>query len=279
MTVSLGVMIAHKSPDLLDRDYVQRLASLLEDEACESVWIGDHPALGEDADGRWFPSPPSPLEWLTLVAAYSTSLKLGTAVLVLPFQHPIVLAKRIATLDRLSNGRVIVGVGLGSRVREAEALDVDMSTRAGIATESIEVMRTIWTAGHRASFDGRFFSFHDVDPAPRPVQPLGPPITIGGDSLAAARRAGRLGHGLIPLGCEPDRIQRLIDVARTEAVHGGWDASSLELTVQFDTGAARLRRLLDTGARRVVLDAPPSGDLSELRDEVRAAQNLLASVQ
>jgi len=215
----------------------------------------------------------------TIRAAYSTSLKLGTGVLALPFQHPIVLAKRIATVDRISNGRVIVGVGLGSRVREAEMLDVDLSTRAGRTTESIEVMTAIWTAGPRASFDGRFFSFHDVDPAPRPAQPLGPPITIGGDSLAAARRAGRLGHGLIPLGCEPERIQRLIDVARTEAVHGGWDTSSIELTVQFDTDPTRLRRLLDTGPSRVILDAPPSGDLGELRDAVRAAKDVLGSIQ
>ena len=275
MSVALGVMVSHKSADLLDRNYVQRLASLLEEERCESVWVGDHPALGTDADGRTFPAP---LEWLTLVAAYSTSIKLGTAVLVLPVQHPIVLAKRIATLDRLSNGRVIVGVGMGSNEREAEVLDVDMSLRAGVATESIEVMRTIWTAGHRASFDGRFFSFHDVDTSPRPAQPLGPPITIGGDSLAAARRAGRLGHGLIPLGCEPERIQRLIDVARIEAVHGGWDTSSIELTVQFDSDPSRLRRLLDTGASRVVLNSPASGDLGELRSAVRAAKDLLARV-
>jgi probable F420-dependent oxidoreductase len=269
-------MISHKSTDLLDRDYVQSLASLLEEEHCESVWIADHPAMGSDADDRTFPAP---LEWLTLVAAHSSSIKLGTAVLVLPFQHPIVLAKRIATLDRLSNGRVIVGVGMGSNVREAETLDIDMSRRAGLTTESIEVMRAIWTAGPRASFDGRFFSFHDVDPSPRPAQPLGPPITIGGDSLAAARRAGRLGHGLIPLGCEPERIQRLIDVARIEAVHGGWDTSSIELTVQFDADPSTLRRLLDTGASRVVLNSPASGDLDELRSAVRAAKDLLNVVR
>src|SRR5687767_3078993 len=178
-------MISHKSTDLLDRDYVRSLASLLEEEQCESVWIADHPALGNDADDRTFPAP---LEWLTLVAAHSTSIRLGTAVLVLPFQHPIVLAKRIATLDRLSNGRVIVGVGLGSDVDEALALDIDMTQRAGIATESIEVMRAIWTAGGKASFDGRFFAFHDIDPTPRPAQHLGPPIAIGGGGLAAARR-------------------------------------------------------------------------------------------
>jgi alkanesulfonate monooxygenase SsuD/methylene tetrahydromethanopterin reductase-like flavin-dependent oxidoreductase (luciferase family) len=139
-------------------------------------------------------------------------------------------------------------------------------------------MRTIWTATGRASFDGRFFSFHNVDPAPRPAQPLGPAITIGGDSLAAARRAGRLGHGLIPLGCEAERIQQLIDIARTEAVHGGWDTQSIELTVQFDADPARLRRLLDIGASRVILNSPASGDLGELRDAVRSATTLLADV-
>ena len=205
-------------------------------------------------------------------------LKLGTAVLALPAHHPVVLAKRIATVDRLSNGRMVVGVGLGSNLAEARALDVDLSRRAAMATESIEVMRTIWTATDRVSFDGRFFSFHNIDPEPRPAQPLGPPITIGGDSLAAARRAGRLGHGLIPLGCEPELIHRLIDVARTEAIHGGWDTRALELTVQFDFDPSTLRRLLDTGASRVILDAPPSGDLAELRDAVRTAKQLLATV-
>ena len=276
MPPELGVMISHATADLFDRDYVRNLASLLEDQGCESVWIRDHPAPAAAPGGRSFPAP---FEWLTLVAAYSTTLKLGTAVVVLPFQHPIVLAKRIATVDRLSNGRVIVGVGIGNNMGEARALDVDMRRRAGMTTESIEVMRTIWTAGQAASFDGRFYSFHNVDPSPRPAQPLGPPISVGGDSLAAARRAGRLGHGLIPLGCEPELIQRLIDVARTEAIHGGWDASSIDLTVQFDADQSRLRRLLATGATRVILDSPASGNLGELRDAVSDARKILDGVE
>jgi probable F420-dependent oxidoreductase len=272
--VSLGVLMSPSTPDLIDGDYVRNLAALL-DEKCESVWMGDHPALSHTVDR----SVPSPLEWLATVAAHTRSVKLCTAVLVLPAQHPVVLAKRIATLDRLSNGRVIVGVGVGSDLDEAQALDVDTSQRAGIATESIEVMRAVWTAGRQASFDGRYFSFHNVDPTPRPTQPLGPPITIGGGGLAAARRAGRLGHGLIPLGCEPERIQQMADEARKEAIHGGWDTSLIELTVQFDTDASRLRRLLDTGATRVLLDSPDSGDLRELDEALTAAHKLLASVQ
>ncbi len=274
MPPSLGVMISHRAPALLDDGYLRGLASLLEEEECDSVWIGDHPALAAEADGCF----PSPLEWLTMMAARSTVLKLGTAVLVLPAQHPVVLAKRIATVDRLSNGRLVIGVGMGSNLGEAHALDVDVSRRAAMATESIEVMRAIWTAADSASFEGRFFSFRNIDPAPRPAQPLGPVIMIGGDSLAAARRAGRLGHGLMPRGCEPARIRQLIDVARTEAVHGGWDARSIELTVQFDADPSRLRRLLDTGAGRVILDSPVSGDLGELSDAVKSAKRLLANV-
>src|SRR5688572_27676626 len=275
MPVSLGVIISHWTAHLMDGDYVRSLSTLL-DQECESVWVGDHPALANGTGDRCFPSP---LEWLTTVAAHTSSLKLGTAVLVLPAQHPIILAKRIATLDRLSNGRVIVGVGLGSDVDEALALDIDMTQRAGIATESIEVMRAIWTAGGKASFDGRFFSFHDIDPTPRPAQHLGPPIAIGGGGLAAARRAGRLGHGLIPLGCEPQRIQQMADEARREAIHGGWDTASVELTVQFDADPTRLRRLLDTGATRVLLRSPDSGDLAELGDALMATHKLLASAQ
>src|SRR5258706_13765814 len=111
MQPSLGVMVSHEAPDLLDRDYVRNLAALLEDEQCESVWLRDHPALAKNAHGLCFPSP---LEWLTLVAAYSTSLKLGTAGLVLPFQHPTPLPKRLATVARLSNGRCLVGPGVAT---------------------------------------------------------------------------------------------------------------------------------------------------------------------
>ena len=274
MKAALGVMVSHHASELLNRDYVRALADLLEEEECESVWIGDHPALGRDADDRCFPAP---LEWLTLVAAHSTALLLGTAVLVLPAQHPIVLAKRIATLDRLSSGRVIVGVGIGSSRPEADALEIDPADRAAIATESIEVMRSIWTADERASFDGRFFSFRDVDPSPQPTQPLGPRITIGGASLAAARRAGRLGHGLIPLGCAPELVQRLVDEAHKEAVPGGWDVDLIELTVQFDADPATLQRLFDIGATRVLVDMPRTGDLGELRLALRNAKRGLAA--
>jgi probable F420-dependent oxidoreductase len=279
LPVALGVMIAPTATDLMDSAYVRNLASLLEKEECESVWVGDHPALVKDRhhtgnDGCF----PSPLEWLTFVAAHTTSLKLGVAVLVVPFQHPVVLAKRVATLDRLSNGRTVIGVGLGNQIEEAKALEADIDRRSAIMTESIEVMRAIWTATDRASFDGRLFSFRNVDPTPHPAQPLGPPILIGGSSLAAARRAGRLGHGLIVLDGEPERAQQLIDLARTEAIHGGWDAASIELTVQFVEDPSKLRLMLAAGASRLILRAPASGDLGELREVIGTAKRLLAGV-
>lgn len=273
--LSLGVMISHQAGDITDGAYVRDLASLLEQQGCESVWIGDHPALRAPRDGCF----PSPLEWLSYVAAHTTSLKLGVSVLVVTYQHPVVLAKRIATLDRLSGGRTVIGVGLGDHIQEARALGVDIERRSAIATEAIEVMRTLWTADERASFDGRFFSFRDIDPKPRPSQPGGPPVLVGGSSLSAARRAGRLGHGLILRDCEPARVRRLIDVARTEAIHGGWDAASLGLTVQYTDDVSRLRILRDAGASRLILQSPASGDLAELKELIATAKRVLATVE
>jgi hypothetical protein len=96
--------------------------------------------------------------------------------------------------------------------------------------------------------------------------------------LAAARPAGRLGHGLIPLGCTPDVVAPLIAEARKEAEHGGWDTDTIELTVSFDDDRSTLRRLTELGAHRFVLDAAGSRDLDELRDSIRRAQGALADL-
>jgi probable F420-dependent oxidoreductase len=272
--LALGVLVSPRDGHLTDPAHVRALAARLEDAGCESVWLGDHPARVGGAHGGFFPSA---LEWLTFVAAHTTTLKLG-AVVVVTYQHPVVLAKRIATLDRLSRGRMIIGAGIGDGREEAAALGVDVEHRAAVANEAIEVMRTIWTADAAASFDGRFFSFRGVDPEPRPWQPGGPPILIGGSSVAAARRAGRLGHGLLLRDRDPERARSLLEVARTEAVHGGWDATAIALTVPYSDDVSQLRLLRDAGATRVVLPAPRSGDLDELDERLSSARHALAAV-
>ena len=142
---------------------------------------------------------PDPLELLAFLAAQTDRLGLATGVLVLPNHHPVVLAKRVATLDALSGGRVRLCVGMGWLKEEIEACGAEFSSRGRRADEQLEVMRLLWEdRPDGASFSGEFFEFDYAACYPKPAGRV--PIHIGGHSRAAARRAGRLGDGFQPLG-------------------------------------------------------------------------------
>jgi probable F420-dependent oxidoreductase len=157
----------------------------------DSVWAGDSPLTRPRAD---------PLLLLSAVAAATRRVTLGTAVLLPALRHPILLAHQLATLDRLSDGRLIAGMGGGfpNAGTEAQftAIGVDFARRIGRLEESIEVMRRLWS-GQEVSFTGRHFDFHGVTLAPGPVRPGGPPIWLAGGG-AALRRVARLADGWLP---------------------------------------------------------------------------------
>jgi probable F420-dependent oxidoreductase len=178
-------------------------------EACgfESLYMPEHLVLYPGAMVGPREIPPSlpyadPLDSLAFVAAATEQILLGTGVLLLPYHHPVVLAKRLATIDVLSKGRMrLLTVGLGTLPGEARAVGVDFSTRGRRADEAIDVMRLLWAGGEEGvSFDGEFFSFHDVCSFPKPHGATNLPIHVGGSSRAAARRAGRRGDGYFPGG-------------------------------------------------------------------------------
>src|ERR1700736_4743241 len=172
-----------------------------------------------------------PLECLSFVAAATERLLLGTAVLLVPYHHPVVLAKRLATLDVLSKGRMrLLTVGVGALPGEAMAAGVDFATRGRRADEAIDVLRLLWSGDENGvSFDGEFFSFTNLCSFPKPLAPL--PIHVGGSSRAAARRAGLRGDGYFPGGrlTAPERASQL-DLMRTTAQAEGRDAGALEYT-------------------------------------------------
>ncbi|GAB3162220.1 LLM class flavin-dependent oxidoreductase [Microbispora hainanensis] len=155
----------------------------------DSVWAGDSPLTRPRAD---------PLLLLSAVAVATRRITLGTAVLLPALRHPILLAHQLATLDRLADGRLIVGMGGGfpNRGTEAQftAIGVSFARRISRLEESIEAMRQLWT-GREVSFAGRHFDFHGVRPAPVPVSPAGPPIWLAGGGEAALRRVARLADG------------------------------------------------------------------------------------
>src|SRR6478672_1773834 len=182
---------------------------------------------------------PDPLDLLAFLAAHTDRLGLATGVVVLPNHHPVVLAKRVATVDALSRGRLRLCVGTGWLKEEIEACGTEFSSRGRRADEQLEVMRLLW-ADHPdgASHHGEFFDFEYAMSYPKPVGRV--PIHIGGHSRAAARRAGRIGHGFQPL-VGPE----LPDLDRAE-------------------------KLAAMGADRLVLAMPPAADLNEACDALSA---------
>ena len=196
-------------------------------------------------------------------------------MLVLPNHQPVVLAKRIATVDVLSGGRVRLCVGVGWMDEELRATGADPRTRGRRTDETIEAMRVLW-AGHRpdgADFDGEFVSFAHAHSFPKPVRPGGVPIHIGGHSPAAARRAGPAGGRLPAPGAGPRPGARPAGRDAPAAEAAGRDPAAIELSLSGYLPACTEESVAEAeelGARRLVLSTSLTDDLAALEDELSA---------
>lgn len=222
---------------------------------------------------------PDPLDLLSFLAGVTTRIGLSTGVLVAPNHHPVVLAKRVATVDRLSGGRLRLAVGVGWMREEIEACGAAFETRGRRTDETIDAMRALWQAGEAgADFDGEFFRFARAHSYPRPVRPEGVPIHIGGHSPAAARRSGRRGDGFQPLGLSGDDLTDRVALMRREAESAGRDPDRLELTLGGALAGATpesVQAAAAVGAARLILSPTPTSDHTALHDEVSAAAERL----
>ena len=189
------------------------LARRVEELGFESLWTGDHVSF----HGPIYDS-------LTLLASYAsvtTRIRLGSAVYLLALRHPTVAAKITSTLDALSGGRLIFGVGVGGEnPKEFEACGIPHKERGARVTEGIDVVRALWR-DTPASFKGRFTSFEGVSLDPKPVQRPGPPIWIGGRSDAALARAGRQGDGWVSYVVQPERYKASLEKIHAAAAAAG----------------------------------------------------------
>lgn len=203
----------------------------------DSVWTVEHVLVPKGYESE-YPYDPSgrmpggedsaitdPLIWLTWVGAHTTTLKLATGILILPQRNPAVVAKEVATLDQLSGGRVLLGVGAGWLAEEFAALDVPFERRGDRLDAYIEALRALWTESP-ATLANDFVAYREVYSRPGPVQPS-VPIIIGGHSKAAARRAGRVGDGFFP---GTGDIPMLVDVMRQAAADAGRDPEAIEVS-------------------------------------------------
>lgn len=197
----IGVQLPHFGP-LASAEGTVALAREAEQFGFDSVWVGDHlayPPAYAERFGTVFYEAVTTLTW---VAAATRRVRVGTAVLVLPYRHPLVLARQLATLDVLSGGRLTVGVGAGWMAEEFAALGVPLAERGARTDEALHVLRLLWGAD-QACFAGRFYRFDEVLATPRPIQRPGPPVWVGGNTPTARRRAARWGEAWLPIWHQP----------------------------------------------------------------------------
>jgi probable F420-dependent oxidoreductase len=272
--VHFGLAVASIGPSA-QPDHAIALARTAEDAGFESIWASEHVVVPSGYESKYPYSAsgrigaaegtdfPDPLLWLAYVAAATTTIKLGTGILVLPQRNPLVLGKACATLDRLSRGRLLLGVGIGWLKEEYQALGVPWKDRAQRAEEFIDVLRALW--GEKLpSHHGKFVSFSAVYMQPKPARANGIPIIIGGHSQGAAARAGRIADGFYPLGARGRELEALIDGMRTAAAVAGRDPKAIEVTARLD-GAKDLSHLVDMGVSRVGVVFPKSSQTEQER--------------
>lgn len=231
------------------------LAVRAEELGIDSVWVHDHVFNVGHVFDRIGGNPYyEPLTLLSFVAARTRRVRLGTSVLVLPYHNAVRLAKTAATLDVLSGGRVVMGVGVGLIEKEMRAMGSPYAERGAFTDESIAVMRALW-AQDDPKFEGKYYRFDGMKFSPKPWQkPI--PVVIGGVSRAAIRRAARLGDGWQPLGLAPEALGQGIAQLRTEAQACGRDVSKIPVSVAMSLATARAgRHALGTKPAEIIQNA------------------------
>jgi probable F420-dependent oxidoreductase len=246
------------------------IARAAEEAGFESLWTVEHVLVPAGYQSEYPYSPngkmpgpddspiPDPLIWLAYIAAGTTTLRLATGILILPQRNPIVVAKEVATLDVLSGGRVELGVGAGWLEEEFDALGVPFSERGKRLDDHVATLRALWSDGP-TSVSSPFTRFDDAYCRPQPVQPS-IPITIGGHSKAAARRAGRIGDGFFPGRGSKEELAELLGIMRSSAEEAGRDPDAITVSaigdIALGPGALdEVKALADLGVGRVIV--PP----------------------
>jgi probable F420-dependent oxidoreductase len=240
-----------------------RIAKHAEDVGLESLWTGEHVVL---PDPQAPPSPAHPRTpfldtsvALAHVAANTERVRLGTGIIILPQRNPVELAKELASVDVVSNGRLIFGLGAGYLEPEFRALGANYEERGAVTDEAIDVLRALWTQ-EKPEFSGRFYRFAGIDAHPRPIQRPHPPIVIGGMSRPAARRAAARGNGWYGFFTNPELTARSLGWIRAAVAAGERPAGLGELEFSVTPPPPitpdSLKQYAELGVHRLVALAP-----------------------
>jgi len=248
----------------------QELVQAGEAAGFESAWTVEHTVVpanyssqypysgdGKMAGGRDDIPLPDPLIWMAYMAAVTSTIKLATGILIVPQHNPVITAKQVATLDQMSSGRVLLGIGVGWMKEEFDAIGAPFEDRGARTDEYVAVMRELWTAD-KPTFHGRWVNFDETYCRPQPAQGS-VPIIVGGDTVPAAKRAGRLGDGYFPARNAP---AELIDLARRTAEEHGRDPDALEITTSVPDDLNDIPALAARGVSRLLVPVSPIAGLA-----------------
>jgi probable F420-dependent oxidoreductase len=259
-----------------------------EEVGMESAWIGEHLILPTSytskypytPDGR-FPAPldvpfHDPMLALSFAAAVTSKIRLATGIFVVPLRKPVETAKAVASLDVLSNGRVIFGVGIGWFAEEFAAAGASFDDRALRTREYIELMKALWTEEDPV-YEGKTFSLKGVRFNPKPVQKPYPPIVVGGTTELAMKRAVRYGDGWYAVSRSIDETRSLISQLKAQE-RAANRSKPVEITLSMRTGHTltldELKQLTDLGVVRTLVGMPlrafNEDELSRFHDDVMA---------
>lgn len=286
--MKIGLMFVNSGP-FSNPELLAHLAVTAEKCGVESLWTVEHVVIPQ---GYQSPYPysksgkipggedvsiPDPLIPLGFIAALTSKVKLATGILILPQRHPLYVAKEVATLDVLSHGRIILGIGSGWLKEEFDALGLDFRQRGVRTDEAIQAMRAVWN-GNPSSYHGKHFNFGPLMSFPKPIQKGGVPIHVGGHSPAAARRAGRFGDGFFPAIGDHAKLNELFGIMRDAAHKAGRNPDAIELSCMGRADADALKSYRDLGIARAVI-APPAFDKEGLtRGLEKLANDVIAKL-
>ncbi len=280
MDIGTSLSISSTSAD------IAVLARKAEDLGFESCWVPEHTIVPVQTDSKYPGTPdgsipPSmddmadPLIALAKASAVTSAIKLGTSVSLVPEHSPLLMAKQIATLDRLSNGRFIYGIGAGWLKEETEIMGGDFEHRWGQSREAVMAMKELWTKDE-AEFHGRFYDFPPVKCSPKPLQKPHPPVYLGGSAARVFQRVVAYGDGWMPVRVNPEQVRAGRAMLDELAAAAGRDPKSIRLMV-YNVPADRdlIQRMEEAGADRVVVPAPRGPESEVLPGLERLAEQVL----
>lgn len=253
---------------------IDKLAIAAEERGFDSIWVPEHTHIpasrmtdypGGGALPKEYSHTLDPFVALGMAAAVTTKLKLGTGICIAVEHHTLTLAKTVATLDHVSNGRVLLGLGGGWNREEMENHGVDYGGRFKKLEEQMQALEQIWTQ-ERASFQGRYEQFDEVWSWPKPVQAPHPPIYLGGASDHTLRRIVRYAQGWLPITTDADAIIRKMTKLDQLAAADGRDPDSIAVSIfaapPRDELVAQFR---ETRVERIIFQVPPRSEADTLR--------------